>query len=369
MSISEKKKRILRISLVFIAVIAFIEMGLRIVLQATHDLPIEAYRSLAMDRSALLGFELMPNQRNVFIKRMDTKFSTNSQGFRGTDEYQKKKPGELRVSLVGDSMAFGVGASGDGSTITAQLGSKLNQEYPSRTISVINGGNPSYVSYQVLAHYLVRIQPLKPDFVFIYTGWNDSRFFGGLAESGELRDRAFFAGKSEFFTLSDTWQGYINTFNTHHANHMKNIVSLPVIRSSAVTVFARMAASRWLHRNDREEIQASGTPGVPTTDPVPSAAVEQFEENLRNIASLVKGSKSIPVLMTLASNNSEIATRHQLNQAVHRAATGAAVPIIDLENELNQPDYFHIDKEHFSDTGNQKIASLMQAFILAHSPK
>ncbi len=100
--------------------------------------------------------------------------TTNSRGFRGSEEYGSKPDGVYRIVCLGDSWTYGVMVN-DHETYPAQLCQVLNAESSPRRFEVLNLGCVGYSSYQgkvLLAKY---IRQLAPDLVTICFGGNDAR--------------------------------------------------------------------------------------------------------------------------------------------------------------------------------------------------
>lgn len=98
--------------------------------------------------------------------------STNSRGFRGTREYEKKKPPETRrIVLVGGSAAFGWGATDDAFAPGALLEAELARA--GRPAEVICAGCPAYTSMSEALSLSTELLDYEPDLVVSLTGFND----------------------------------------------------------------------------------------------------------------------------------------------------------------------------------------------------
>lgn len=108
------------------------------------------------------GFIVTPHYRH--------KISSNSQGFRGTQEYAvPKPPGVFRVLALGDSVVNGYGVEDD-QTFAALLGKKLSAQRPTE---VVNLAVPGFST----AEQLIQLQEvglaLQPDLVVLGYFVND----------------------------------------------------------------------------------------------------------------------------------------------------------------------------------------------------
>ncbi|GEM_PF-2101618 len=94
------------------------------------------------------------------------KFSHNSLGLRGADINPSKKPGEIRIIILGDSSIYGDGVSPD-ETMAKQLENIILSKRSGKSVVVANGGVCGYSSCQ--GKYLFRelIPAIKPDIVVI----------------------------------------------------------------------------------------------------------------------------------------------------------------------------------------------------------
>ena len=113
---------------------------------------------------------------------------TNNDGFRGSNIEAQKKPGEFRVLVVGDSVAFGLSVEED-SIFTSQLDRILRLRHPGRTIRVMNAGVASYNTRSELES-LKHFWHLEPDIIVLaYLVDNDSDLEPGIGvdpQTGKL---------------------------------------------------------------------------------------------------------------------------------------------------------------------------------------
>lgn len=91
---------------------------------------------------------------------------------------EKKRNGELRIFVFGESSVQGVPLDANASAPT-MLYDMLAKAYPRRTITVVNMGRTASISANV-HYYLLYAKRFRPDFILFYMGMNDG---GGM--SGE----------------------------------------------------------------------------------------------------------------------------------------------------------------------------------------
>ena len=155
--------------------------------------------SLKVRSSALMGYELVPNQTSAA-------FSVNAQGFRDTETIESKKvSGEIRVLLLGGSSAFGTLSSSEDQTIAHQLEAQLNQQVQAQKANpnqfrpdvlpyfademdkvlklppkirsgqyrVINAAVPGYLTSNTLSQLSTKLLDYQPDVVVLIDGYSD----------------------------------------------------------------------------------------------------------------------------------------------------------------------------------------------------
>lgn len=128
--------------------------------QATADL-----HDFRMEDAPYVGYRPVPDQH----------FATLNIGHaraRGAD-IGPKRPGALRVIVLGGSFAFGVGATADDRTVPAVLEDALRRDLPGRDVEVLNLAVPGYVVTQQLIDLMARGLALGPDLVVFLDGLND----------------------------------------------------------------------------------------------------------------------------------------------------------------------------------------------------
>jgi hypothetical protein len=98
----------------------------------------------------------------VFLRHTPycVEFTNNRSGFRGADFETERTPGSLRVVVLGDSFAYGVGVA-DTETLPARLEAALEQRGGDGEVEVINLGEPGIDTARELAH-LREHQALRP---------------------------------------------------------------------------------------------------------------------------------------------------------------------------------------------------------------
>ncbi len=108
---------------------------------------------------------------------------TNSLGLRSRELPGPRRPGELRVLVLGDSVSFCLGLP-DGKTWPERMEEALRAapELAGRTVCVLNGGVPGYSSVQGLRLF-DRLRDFDPDVVVFWFGLADAHPMRGLPDS------------------------------------------------------------------------------------------------------------------------------------------------------------------------------------------
>ena len=114
------------------------------------------------ERHPILGWYHEKNKQATLKKgSLQVEINTNSEGFRGVREYQKKKPSStIRIVSLGDSFTFGWGVR-DTETYNAQLESRYEN------LEVLNLGVAGYGVDQFLVAFRTIGKLFHPDYVFI----------------------------------------------------------------------------------------------------------------------------------------------------------------------------------------------------------
>lgn len=150
-------------------------------------------------RSPLLGYQLLPQQSSDY-------WAINAQGFRADQAVPLQKPAnELRIFLMGGSMAFGQLSSNNQAALANQIEIQLNERVtaqqakpnqfqpatlpytadevqkvlqrqariPERQYRVINAAVPGYASGNELARLVQQISAYSPDLLLLLNGATD----------------------------------------------------------------------------------------------------------------------------------------------------------------------------------------------------
>jgi lysophospholipase L1-like esterase len=209
---------------------------------------IQAYgfgRHLCMQRSWLLGHELMPSCVGEFTR---TPFRTNALGLRG-DELTEDAA--VRILALGDSCTWGYRVA-EHQSYPAVLQRLLDTRAGRGRYRVLNAGVPGYSSYQGVGYLAERAAALHPAVVLIGFQYNDSVTDGDVAERLAVVRR------------------------------MKPIARV------ADYLYEHSRVYRWAHESLR---QASPPPRVPRV------RVDEYGRNLERMVTLSRGLGAEPVMI------------------------------------------------------------------------
>lgn len=113
----------------------------------------------------------------------------NAQGFRRDGDVPREKPeGTLRIFLMGASTAYGTGGLWphlqrdfpvlrNSETIDAYLETLLRQDFPGRSVEVVNAAIPSIWTHHHLIYLNQSILRYEPDLVIFLDGLNDHYYY------------------------------------------------------------------------------------------------------------------------------------------------------------------------------------------------
>ena len=109
-------------------------------------------------------------------KNSELTYRINEFGYRGPSFSVSKPEGTRRIIVLGGSAVFDPNADG---------WPHLTQDFLKTTghenVEVINAGVPGHASFDSLGRLYSQIWTFEPDYVLVYHGWNDIKYFKTLA--------------------------------------------------------------------------------------------------------------------------------------------------------------------------------------------
>ena len=151
------------------------KQGKRYLVQGTtmRDEPVgEPGGAIALRHDPFVGYMTAPGQSVGYA-------TTNALGFRGP-EWTRKSRAQRRVIVLGGSLVFGQGASGDDRVLSARLEARLRDA--GRDVEVLNAGVIGHSATQELILLTTKLLDYQPDVIVVVDGWNDFYFAGVLPE-------------------------------------------------------------------------------------------------------------------------------------------------------------------------------------------
>lgn len=341
------------------------------------------FRSPDELRAISLEYETATLSRTVFPQRTQTKgvppghFVINAKGYRGEDFSTTKSEDTIRIVLLGGSAAFDLFAPQAESWPSLVEQSLHEAGYPQ--VELINAAIPGHATWDSVGRLYSEIWLFEPDYVLIYHGWNDIKYFNWLTPEKSLLHNSHppetvgQPGNTADPNANLVWNPFLYT-------------SDPVDELLSHSQFyLRLRQQYWLWQlgdmttegipqanNGLAEIDLNNLP-----DDFPEWGPKQFALNLRLLADISRDIGAVPVFITQArlpteSNEDEVAhlIAYELVLLSHEglikafAATDAAieavaeekeVPLIDLSDLNGRTDFF-LDHVHTTTVGSRAIA-------------
>ena len=158
-------KRPLRLALVCVAGLAFLEGAVRLRQWIRHGTSGSSVYALERDPATDLMIPA-PGRRIGPI-------GVNSLGFRGPEVEAPKPPGTVRIAFLGGSTTFCAEVSADDRTWPALVTARLAAEAAPRPVDHVNAGAPGFSTKHSIVNLRRRVAALDPDVIVIYHATND----------------------------------------------------------------------------------------------------------------------------------------------------------------------------------------------------
>ncbi len=266
---------------------------------------------LQAQRSPLLGYKLLPNQKSAH-------WSLNAQGFRADQPTAlARAANEFRIVILGSSAAFGQLSASNAETFGQILETRLNQQTTEQqsnpgkfrpdTLSffadeqvkelakpakianakyqVINMAVPGYASGNELAQLVTQTLAYQPNLIILMNGYGDLTLPSNqeAADVPKLESRLDNSGEAFLSTIGENLRVTTNQLYTLQA--LRQWVFKPHEGFKPVIPPTVEAVSRldWMTTADSKELDAR---------------VARYDRNLRQIASLTRANK-IPLLVAV----------------------------------------------------------------------
>ncbi|MEM9800501.1 MAG: SGNH/GDSL hydrolase family protein [Planctomycetota bacterium] len=277
-------------------------------------------------------------------------FSHSASGFRAPDVPLAKPAGTVRIACLGGSSTYGTGPSRDDTTWTSQLAATLNASPGETAFDVLNGGVPSWNSFECLGNLAFRVLPYDPDVVLVYLSTNDAEtalWPDPAADNSHYRlawptyRPSPIEGVLERSVLYLTWRKYAT-------NYLEQRADLGFVGKVVPDGDAGQRLARY------EEPAIDG--------PLPEQAFESFRRNLVSMVAISRAHGATPVLMTQALWSPDPASNHLLHGRLRLLAHARMTTIVrevaaETETALVEMKGFLEDEaqRQFATTGTQTL--------------
>jgi len=290
--------------------------------------------------SPYLVYEHYPNTDWRF---MGIDYKTDNAGFRkGAAEMPAPLTEDVaRIAMVGGSSVFGYGLTDD-KNWPSLLHKSMNKK--NRKWEIINAGNNSHNSFQVLIRTYKSVLPHKPDAVIFYENYNDR----------EQREAVFNFTFNIESVFHAKWSQFTAKRYKNRSWYLRNLVFLHFMGVKLENMLRDEAGLQKL---------LIGQTGEPDN--------EQFSTNLLMLKDLCRQKGIIFVVMTFIharefDSPGAVGMRRR-NVILRDMAKKYNLPIIDLEKSFesieNRKTYFLEDQYHPNRRGAKFIADKVEEFL------
>ena len=297
-----------------------------------------------------------------------SKYFINNIGYRGNDVDFPKPNDVIRIAIVGGSAVFDQNVIDDKNIIEnkdwphlveAILNSQGNQRY-----EVINAGVPSHTSFDSLGRLYSQLWVYSPDYVVLYNGWNDIKYFHKLKPETPLITLF-----NPYNDKRDPFRNYLGTWDW-------------LLSYSQLYIKLR---NRYLALSigaDKEGVVEKGN----SFSKYSPLAIAQYKLNVELFVDASRNIGAIPILLTQAtpavSNNSQeeknligyhyVKLTHEAlvnayedtYRVIREVEQGKKVATLDLAKNLNGRVELFSDHVHTTPRGSEEIAKAVSGFLL-----
>lgn len=368
--------------------------------------PREKENHLIAVPSSFMGFTLLPSQQSEY-------WAINSSGFRDDDNLPINKPREeIRIAIVGGSVAFGQLSSNNSSTIAEQLETQLNarvsdqRDNPDRyqpdmlpffadrvsavlslpqriregNYRAINAGVPGYASGNDLARLTQQVAAYDPEILLVLNGFDDL-----FLPSDRLGLDAAQIGGSE----SPAGQGFLSAIREAAINWFGNLMLVRGFQYYVLDPVAETPANPAPQPLNLLVPKQQWAQGIPKEDAEWQQRLDRYRRNLLQMVRFSAGAER-KVLLAVAPDitvrdSDDIsppeaailkevgqAYQQQMSQSFPRlaeiarqvAAQSEYAEAIDVSKALSTAEgqIFQTSTD-FTDRGNSQLASLLYEHI------
>jgi len=297
------------------------------------------------------------------------KYFINNIGYRGADVALVKPKNVTRIVFLGGSSVFDIWAMAEKNAhqrnmdwphqVETILNNQSNQKY-----EVINAGIPGHATFDSLGRLYSQIWVYNPDYVVLYNGWNDIKYFIDLKPETPL-----IALFDPYDSLKNPYTNYFGAWD-QFLSHSQLYIKL---RNRYLALTTKIGG---------EGIIRDGA----YTDQYSPYALKQFKLNVELFVDTCHNIGAIPILLTQAtlvvSRNSKeekdlikysyVKLTHEalvrafddIYRIIRQVAHEKDVAMLDLAKQLNGRVELFTDGVHTTPKGSQEIAETVAGFLL-----
>jgi lysophospholipase L1-like esterase len=256
--------------------------------------------------------------------------SSNADGLRAPVHSREKAPGEWRLMMLGCSTTFGWGVD-DPHSFPAQL-EQIARASGHEDVSVINGGQPGYTSFQGRWLWEETLAAYSPDVVVIGYVVQDAR-------------RVAYSDKSQAVLQQD-------------GRFLKDNV---LYKSRVYWALRAWIGGIQIKAKERTNDGTDGIYRVPPAD---------YADNLRALVAGVKEVGAVPILFGFPLEREGYTALHR--RILKAAASELRIRHIDMQVGMDKQSrddllYFERDRGHANTAGNRQIAQWMFDYLADQS--
>jgi len=288
-------------------------------------------------------------------------FTINERGYRGVPITIPKPESTIRIVVLGGSSVFDVNAN-EGAD-WPHLVQEFLRHSGHPEVEVINAGVPGHASFDSLGRLYSQLWMFEPDYVVLYHGWNDVKYFPSLDPGHPL-----IAKLTPYDPAADPFQNYRGGLDRFLAHSQ---------------VYIKLRSQYWIHKLD------PGTEGARIEAGVQAGygpwGLRQFQLDVELLIEATRAIQATPLLVTestlvvAANTPDERARIHYEYQgmghdALVRALQDCArivrqvgheknVDVLDLAGRFNGRGDLFEDHVHTTAAGSRAIAAEVAAFV------
>ena len=296
----------------------------------------------------------------------------NSLGYRGAEIPQPKPKGEFRIVCIGGSTTYTADVEDWHLSYPAQLQTMLQDK--GYNVRVVNAGAESWMSYESLINFELRVLDLHPDMIIVYHAINDivgrfvwphSAYKGdNSGAKGPRVTRIFMPSIWEYSTLI--------RFLLIRTGHALPQSSIDATLNNWQDTFV---GYKWYEQNRDGDYPQGVFVKEPASAMLQDNPPEFFRRNISAIVEIAKYHGIVPVLATFAhsknfednpwSSSKEIAgSFDESNRIIKEIAKNHGAILFDFASEFTFDKTLYTDGFHVNEKGAHKKAALFAAFLI-----